>query len=324
MQVILERKDQTKTGRRYIELGVEFSEQERKAITSHHLEGETFCRVWRQQDDENGMPIGDGTWGVVTVHDVMGRRIFDPYDQNDAGFSAVENELRGFARKLQARIDGLTVPSPKVDRPVVAAPTARAATSQPRNTAASPPVDIRERRMRVTIERKPRMYTTWFGLGSQKQSGTNIEVSLVLTEVDKEIIKRAALGSHVVYEYPIDQEDYAQWQAAREKWLREGQGAGGYLGSCKTYPNAKPSLLVANFLQAPTPPQWSGVWIKPRRQRLFQRTEKFRSQRRNLSVFERDEILKTRRARLKIPGHHRIYNPFSVALLAAAYFGLKI
>lgn len=106
--------------------------------------------------------------------------------------------------------------------------------------------------MEVTIERKPHVYKTWFGLGKEKQSGTDIVITAQFTEVEKEIIKRGALRDYAIYEHPIDQEAYARWEAAREKWLREGQGAGGYLGSCKTFPDAIPSLLVANFLQAPT------------------------------------------------------------------------
>lgn len=104
--------------------------------------------------------------------------------------------------------------------------------------------------MKVSMERKPHYYTTWFGLGKQKQDGHDIVITAHFTEVEKEIIKRGALSTYIIYEHPIDPVEYARWQAAREKWLREGQGAGGYLGSCKTFPDALPDLLVANFLQA--------------------------------------------------------------------------
>ena len=106
--------------------------------------------------------------------------------------------------------------------------------------------------MQITIDRKPRMYTTWFGLGSQKQAGIAIEVSIFLTEVEKEIIKRGALGDQMIYEHPNDKEQYDGWEKARQKRLREGQGAGGYLGGLKTFPRYQRSRLASHFLETPT------------------------------------------------------------------------
>lgn len=62
--------------------------------------------------------------------------------------------------------------------------------------------------MQISIERKPHMYKSWFGLGKYKQWGDDIVIEARLTEVEKEIIKRAKLGNHIIWEDPRDLANY--------------------------------------------------------------------------------------------------------------------
>lgn len=97
--------------------------------------------------------------------------------------------------------------------------------------------------MRVTIERATKkgwIFTHSF-----------IRVTVLFTEAEKEVIRRADLGEQMVYEHPQDKPDYEEWQRAREKRLREGQGAGGYLGGTRNFPRYRQSKMLHHFIENP-------------------------------------------------------------------------
>lgn len=62
--------------------------------------------------------------------------------------------------------------------------------------------------MQISIERKPHMYKSWFGLGKWKQWGNDFVIEAQFTEVEKEIIKRAQLRDHIIWEDPRDLANY--------------------------------------------------------------------------------------------------------------------
>lgn len=239
-------------GKSDFKVSIRFTAREKDILRRAKMENET---LYDAEGRRWGLPLSDFMEGKDYYfgrrHDMSGGEAFGMY----------QRFLDWHSDRLQARIKDL-------ERQFLAAGISLAddMTVYPDRKTLTIPHDIPHdvphpiqqptpytvRKMEASIERKPHTYTTWFGLGKEKQSGSDIIVTAHFSEVEKEIIKRGALHDYVVYEYPIDPVVYADWEAAREKWLREGQGAGGYLGSCKTFPGAIPSLLVSNFLQAPT------------------------------------------------------------------------